>query len=133
MYEIVAGIDKSTDRGRAIAGAITGIPVDVDAVHVTLLHDFADNPEGASVDQVQSVRRARDILEEAGFEVDLAESSGDPANEILDLADEVDADMIVLAGRKRTPTGKVLFGSVTQNVILGTDRSVLVCSGDSDF
>jgi len=132
MYEIVAGIDKSEARGTAIAEAITEIPMDASQVRVTLLHDFEENPEGASVDQVSSVRRAREVLEDAGVEVTLEESSGEPADAILRLADEQDADMIVVAGRKRTPTGKVLFGSVTQSVILGTDRSVLVCSGEKD-
>lgn len=129
MYEIVAGIDESEERGRAIAKTITQTPFDRSKITVTLLHDFSDNPEGASVDQVASVRRAADILEEADIDVELAESSGDPGDEILDLADDLDADQIVVAGRKRTPTGKVLFGSVTQEVILGTDRPVLVCSG----
>ena len=132
MYEIVAGIDKSEARGTAIAEAITEVPMDTSQVRVTLLHDFEENPEGASVDQVASVRRAREVLEDAGVEVALEESSGEPADAILRLADEQDADMIVVAGRKRTPTGKVLFGSVTQSVILGTDRSVLVCSGEKD-
>ncbi|MUV50601.1 universal stress protein [Haloarcula sp. CBA1122] len=132
MYEIVAGIDKSEARGTAIAKAITEVPMDASQVRVTLLHDFEENPEGASVDQVASVRRAREVLEEAGVEVALEESSGEPADAILRLADEQDADMIVVAGRKRTPTGKVLFGSVTQSVILGTDRSVLVCSGEEE-
>ncbi|MFY4813967.1 universal stress protein [Haloarcula sp. AONF1] len=132
MYEIVAGIDKSEARGTAIAEAITEVPMDASQVRVTLLHDFEENPEGASVDQVASVRRAREVLEDAGVEVALEESSGEPADAILRLADEQDADMIVVAGRKRTPTGKVLFGSVTQSVILGTDRSVLVCSGGEE-
>ena len=132
MYEIVAGIDKSEARGTAIAEAITEVPMDTSQVRVTLLHDFEENPEGASVDQVASVRRAREVLGDVGVEVALEESSGEPADAILRLADEQDADMIVVAGRKRTPTGKVLFGSVTQSVILGTDRSVLVCSGEKD-
>ncbi|MBX0324128.1 universal stress protein [Halomicroarcula sp. F13] len=132
MYEIVAGIDTSEARARAQAREITGMPMDHDEVHVTLLHDFQDNPEGASVEQVSSVRRAKNILEEAGVTVSLSESSGDPAAAILEIADERDADLIVVAGRKRTPTGKVLFGSVTQSVILGTNRPVLVCSGEEE-
>lgn len=132
MYEVVAGIDKSEDRARRIAEEIVEIPMDRSEVHVTLLHDFQDNPEGATVEQVASVRRAREILEEAGIEVSLDESSGEPAAAILDIADERDADLIVVAGRKRTPTGKVLFGSVTQSVILDTERPVLVCSGSEE-
>jgi nucleotide-binding universal stress UspA family protein len=131
MYTVVAGVDESIERGQSIATTISGMPIDVSEVTVILLHDFADNPEGASVGQVASVRRASNILEDAGFEVELAESSGDPAEEILSLADEEDADQIVVAGRKRNPTGKVLFGSVTQDVVLGTDRPVLVCGDEA--
>jgi nucleotide-binding universal stress UspA family protein len=133
MYEIVLGVDTEEDRARAQAQAIVDLPGEPEAVHATVLHAFGDNPSGASVHQVGAVRRARDVLEDAGIAVSLAESSGDPATAIVDTAAEIDAAMICVAGRKRTPTGKVLFGSVTQGVILATDRSVLVCSaGSSD-
>lgn len=132
MYNIIAGVDESVPHGIDIAESITNIPLQNDQVHVTLLHDFEDNPEGASVDQVASVRRARDILQEADHTVKLEESSGKPARAILRLADKRDAELIVLSGRKRTPAGKVIFGSVTQSVILDTSRSVLVCGDEGD-
>lgn len=128
MYTIVMAVDQSEARAEAEADAVCDLPRDPSDVHVTVLHDFTNNPSGASVTQVASVRRARDRLEEAGFTVDLAETSGEPAEAIVDTADDLDADMIVLAARKRSPTGKVIFGSVTQAVILDTDRPVLVCS-----
>lgn len=127
MYQIVMAVDKSEARAAAEAEAVCNLPRDPSDVQVTILHDFTNNPSGASVTQVSSVRRAQDRLEEAGIEVELTESSGDPAGAIVDTADELDADMIVLAARKRSPTGKVIFGSVTQTVLLETDRPVLVC------
>jgi nucleotide-binding universal stress UspA family protein len=132
MYQIVMAVDTSEARARAEADAVLELPRDPSDVHVTILHDFTNNPSGASVTQVSAVRRARERLEEGGVEVELAESSGDPAEAILETADDLDADMIVLAARKRSPTGKVIFGSVTQTVILGTDRPVLVCSEQSE-
>jgi nucleotide-binding universal stress UspA family protein len=132
MYEIIAGIDESEERAVAQAESVTGMPMDHEQVHVTILHDFTDNPAGASVHQVASVKRAKEIFEAEGVEVTLEESSGEPAQAILDHAEERDADLIVLAGRKRTPTGKVLFGSVTQSVILGDDRDVLVVDAGED-
>lgn len=132
MYEIVGGIDRSETRAEAVSRAITEMPLEVEDAHVTLLHDFTNNPEGASVTDVGAVRHARELLEDAEFDVTLNESSGDPAEELVVLADDVGADLLVVAGRKRTPTGKVLFGSVTQGVILSTDRPVLVVSDAND-
>lgn len=130
MYEVLLAIDDSESRAVAEATAVADLPIRTDEVRATIMHTFEDNPEGASVSQVRAVRRAESILEDAGFEVALAESSGEPATEINETADEMDADLIVLAGRKKTPAGKVLFGSVTQAVILGTERPVLVCTGE---
>lgn len=131
MYEIVVGIDQDVTRARAQAREITEMPFDPADIHVTLVHDFERNPEAASVTQVASVRRAKEILDDAGIDVSLEGTSGKPANGILEAAEENDANLIVLAGRKRTPAGKVLFGSVTQAVILDSDRSVLVVNAES--
>ncbi|WP_135854839.1 universal stress protein [Halorussus salinus] len=126
MYQILAAIGTDEDRALEQAETILDLPRNGD-VSVTLFHDFADgNPEGASVHQVGAVRRAAERLEEAGIEVGYAESSGDAAETILRTADEMDADLLCLAPRGRTPTGKALFGSVTQQVLLEGDRPVLV-------
>jgi nucleotide-binding universal stress UspA family protein len=50
---------------------------------------------------------------------------GDPASELLRYAREVDARYVVVGGRKRSPVGKAVFGSVTQEVILNADRPVV--------
>ncbi len=128
MYEVILGIDDSERRAIAQAETVADLPNAAETVHATLFHDFTENPTGASVHQMASVRRAKEHLEEAGVAVSLQESSGDPAQEILALAEERDADLVCLAGRKRTPAGKAVFGSVTQEVILNANRPVLVCS-----
>lgn len=127
MKDVLLGIDESVDR--AITQAETVLDLfDTDEIRAYLLHDFVDNPEGASVTQVDAVRRARELFEDAGVSVELREGSGDPAESIIDTADELDADAICVAGRKRSPAGKVLFGSTSQTVILNTERPVLICS-----
>lgn len=50
---------------------------------------------------------------------------GDPATEISGEADRLDVRYIVVGGRKRSPVGKALFGSVAQSVILNSDRPVV--------
>ncbi|WP_128906494.1 universal stress protein [Halorubrum amylolyticum] len=125
MYDVLIGIDNAEDR-RAVAQAeaIADLPTADDAVTAHLCHVFQENPEGASVHQVSAVRRAREVLEAAGISCVHYEASGEPSDELLAAATDIDADSICVSGRKRRPTGKAVFGSVTQDVILGTDRPV---------
>lgn len=130
MFTFVVGVDTDEDRARTQAETIASMPLETDEVTAVLVHSFSENREGGTVEQVKSVRVAQSRLEEAGIEVTPEGYGGNAARAILNVADDYDADQIVVAGRKRTPTGKVLFGSVTQSVILDTERPVLVCSGD---
>jgi nucleotide-binding universal stress UspA family protein len=132
MYEVLLGLDDNDERAIAQARTVSNLPHAADTVRATMLHVFTDNPGGASVTQVGSVRRAREHLEDAGVEVAFAEESGDPADRILGVARDRDVDMIAVAGRRRSPTGKAVFGSVTQSVVLEADRPVVVCHHEDD-
>ena len=128
MYTVVAGIDSDKERARAQAETIAGMPMDTEEIEVVLTHSFEENRSGASVAQVSSVQRAQSVLEDAEIDVILEEAgSDDPAATVLNFADEYDADLVAVAGRKRSPTKKVVFGSVSQEIILNTHRPVLVC------
>ena len=131
MYHVVIGVDDNEERAMACARAVADLPGEASEKRVTVIHSFTDNPSGASASQLASVRHATDFLEEHGVDVEVAESSGDPADQLLEVAEEEDANLIVVAGRKRSPTGKALFGSVTQTVILNANRPVMV-AGDAD-
>ncbi|UHQ98751.1 universal stress protein (plasmid) [Natrinema zhouii] len=126
MYEIVAGIGTNEEWAVEQAKLIIELATSGLTTDVTLLHVFEDNPEGASAHQLESVKAARDQLTDHGVDVDVRESSGDPAQNIVEFARERDRDAICVAGRKRSPSGKVLFGSVTQSVLLESDRPVFV-------
>ncbi|MFQ3284230.1 MAG: nucleotide-binding universal stress UspA family protein [Natronomonas sp.] len=128
MYTVVAGIDSDKERARAQAETIADMPMDTEEIEVVLTHSFEENRSGASVAQVSSVQRAQSVLEDAEIDVILEEAgSDDPAATVLNFADEYDADLVAVAGRKRSPTKKVVFGSVSQEIILNTHRPVLVC------
>lgn len=131
MRDVLVPIDTDHDRAVTEAETVTDL-FDADETVAHLFHDFTENPEGASVSQVGAVKRAADTLEDAGFEVAYHETSGDPAETIIDTAEDLDADAIVVAGRKRSPAGKALFGSVSQSVILGSDHPVIVCGEAAD-
>lgn len=126
MYHVVIGIDEDESHAVRCVDEVLGLPGNADEKRVTLVHSFTDNPSGASATQLAPVRAAADRLAEAGVDYTVTESSGDPAESIISLADDQDADLIVIGGRKRSPAGKALFGSVTQTVILNAGRPVMV-------
>jgi nucleotide-binding universal stress UspA family protein len=49
----------------------------------------------------------------------------DVADQVLAVADEVSASLVVIGLRRRTPVGKLLLGSVAQRILLGADAPVL--------
>ncbi|OVE84080.1 universal stress protein [Natronolimnobius baerhuensis] len=132
MYEILLAIDDSKSRARSQVEAIVDIPVDSSSVRIHVVHVFTDNPSGATIQKLGSAKTVKRALSDHGIDYQLEERSGDPATEIRDYAVTHDVDLICLAGRKRSPAGKALFGSVTQDVILNTERPVLVANeGDA--
>lgn len=86
--------------------------------------DFDDQSEvtpAAVAQRYASIRNLADELDAAGIEH--AEhgslSNGDSeADCIVELGETVDADLIIVGGRKRSPTGKAVFGSTAQEVML---------------
>jgi nucleotide-binding universal stress UspA family protein len=50
---------------------------------------------------------------------------GEVVTELNNEVDRTDARYLVIGGRKRTPVGKALFGSVTQSVLLEADVPVV--------
>ncbi|MFC4437252.1 MULTISPECIES: universal stress protein [Natrialbaceae] len=128
MYRVLVALDTDRSRAMAQAAMVKSLPAATEAVSAILAHVFQENPEGQSTPQLEGVRHAADAFDEGGVDYEYYETSGDPASEIIRAADERDVDLICLSGRKRTPTGKVIFGSVTQSVILGTDRPVVTVS-----
>lgn len=129
MYDIIVGVDTEIERARVQAEAIADLPGH-DGIHAILIHVFES--EGGDIESIDAVTEARELLEEAGIEVTAEGISGDTAMALLDAAARYDADSICVAGRKRSPAGKAIFGSITQDVIMSADRPTLVCSVDAE-
>lgn len=129
-------VDENENRALAQAEFVAGLPKAPEAVEVSILYVFheATPPElpaelggfEASIRRVASIRVARQYLEDEDISVELLEASGEPSDSILAEAEKDESDMIVLGGRKRSPTGKLLFGSVAQTVSRNTDVPVVL-------
>lgn len=81
----------------------------------------------ASADQLEEVRRTlAGALPGGDHAVQVRQVvAQDVAEAVLAVAEEVDANLVVLGIRHRTPVGKLLMGSVAQRVILDAACPVL--------
>ena len=84
---------------------------------------FVDN-KIANDEQLAALRQR---LAGQGVEHEVAQSVGrlEPADAILEAAEELSAKLIVLGIRRRTPVGKLLMGSTAQRVLLQATCPVL--------
>lgn len=139
---LVAAVDDS-DRASTVLSRAATLAADLDEplaiLHVLRRSELVDvlekDVEGqAFTDNYEVQRVGEDIVERAAAEpeavhdpddVEVDIRVGDPADEITTYADEVGARYVVVGGRRRSPAGKALFGSVTQQVMLGASVPVL--------
>jgi|AntRauMinimDraft_4_1070384.scaffolds.fasta_scaffold00090_6 nucleotide-binding universal stress UspA family protein len=136
MYRILLPVDNEADRARDQAAFVADLPAAADDVSVVVTHTLTDEEADAPgdqrrVDQVETVKLVRDYLGERGIAVELAEARHPPADGILEIAAEFDVDHIAMGSRKRSPAGKVVFGSVAQQVLLEADVPVTVVAFDT--
>jgi nucleotide-binding universal stress UspA family protein len=86
-------------------------------------------------DEAEFEYRGRDAVERVakmarhhGIDVETAVESGDPAERIVDYADEIDADLIVLGTHGRSGVKRRLIGSVAENVVRQAKPPVMTVS-----
>ncbi len=135
---IVAAVDRSKKAGKVVQEAkILGeaFDDDVHVIHVLSRSSFVElertsvEERGTPVDMDRVRNIAREIASEAaegvGGSVETVGLMGDASERILEYADEHDARYVVVGTRKRSPTGKAVFGSVSQSVLLNSDVPVV--------
>lgn len=78
-----------------------------------------------------TVRELGDRLDEAGVEFTVGGAVGDHGDSIVGLAEEANADLVIVGGRRRSPAGKAVFGSTAQKVMLSAPCPVTFVRADT--
>lgn len=138
MYRVLLPVDTSEERASNAASAITNLPAAGKEVAVTVVNVFEefDAIDGGGrvksedlfedYERPASVDVVGELLEESGIEWTFRPEHGEPAETIIEVAGEEEVDVITMSGGDQSPVGKVLFGSVTQGVLLNADRPVTI-------
>ena len=134
MYRVLLPVDENLDRAEKQANYITELPCASDQIEVVVAHTMTGEerevPDAMQrVDRCQSVRRAKEMLEDAGVAVDTRELSSPPDEGILSFVQNSEVDEIVMGGRKRSATEKALLGSTTQTILLNVSIPVTATGG----
>ncbi len=125
-------VSEDDDRLDVLASSVIDVAVPADAP-VVVVRAFTDEEFddvrsrlefAADVDadtvaaRHTAIRTVVDRLEGAGVDVEIRGVVGDRGEAIVDLAEGIDADRVVVGGRRRSPAGKAMFGSTPQSVLL---------------
>lgn len=78
----------------------------------------------------KTTRSISEILDEAGINYKIQGAVGSHGEEIIRLAAENESGLVVVGGRKRSPTGKAVFGSTAQKVMLSAPCPVTFVRGE---
>ena len=123
---IVVGYVPKPEGRAALLAAVEEAKLRNEPLHVvnTSRGDAYVDSSYASEDEFSEVRRQ---LEESGveFEIDHRISGNEGAEDVVSAARHVSASLVVIGLRRRTPTGKLLFGSDAQRILLDAPGRVL--------
>lgn len=139
---VVEGSEAAKDLVREAGELTAAVGAELVLVHVTDEDEYDERREelesiprretqysiGQALDGAEQFAEdiGREVLDDLDVEYQAVGRVGDVREEILTVAEEFDCDHVFIAGRKRSPTGKAMFGDATQQVILDFDGPVTV-------
>lgn len=79
-----------------------------------------------------TIRSISRVIGEKGIDHEIQGAIGPHADEIVRLATDTESDLVIVGGSRRSPTGKAIFGSTAQQVILAAPCPVTLVRSDLD-
>ena len=125
-------VRQATELAKAVGARIELVSAFEPVGNQRLREERQQVPEDMSwmVNQREDVdatlRAAADKIKDAGVEVETYARQGDPADAILDVAEEKDADLIVVGNKGMSGAKRFLLGSVPNKVSHHAPCSVMI-------
>jgi nucleotide-binding universal stress UspA family protein len=123
-------VDRDSDRATAQVDYLLDSPMAPEDLVVRMLYvlprEDAEIEDEENFEGNEAAIEAANRLEGAGAKVARRMDTGSVARAILDHADDIDADQIVMSGRKRSGVSDVLLGSTATDVIQSSKRPVVM-------
>jgi nucleotide-binding universal stress UspA family protein len=140
---IVVAADRSDHAAEVVreAEALAALTVEpLRVVHVLTRGEFLDLQRASTedtgkpveIDRVRALakREAQEAIDAADAEnAEAVGLMGKPGESVAQYADDHDARYVVAGYRRRSPAGKVVFGSVAQQILRESSTPVLMIGG----
>lgn len=133
--KIVAGFLRSPEGRAALSRALD--ETKLRGGQLLVVHSMRGG-ERDELEQVLSYReefeQLEKRLEDADIDYRLVEYArgNSPAEDLLQVADDEEADLLVIGIRHRSPVGKLVLGSNAQDILLNARCPVLAVKADHD-
>lgn len=133
MGTVVVGFVPKPEGEAALTSAIAEATLRSAKVVVVNSHrGGSEFDQEASAKAEAEMDRIRGRLAEAGIEHEVRQlvRGFEPAEDLISIAEAVDAELIVIGLRRRSPVGKLILGSNAQRILLDAKCPVLAVKAD---
>lgn len=133
--DIVVGFIRTKPGRAALERAIA--EARLRKARLVVVHSAKGGPS-EDVEEVVAYREELEEIEERlrgeGVDHEVKEliRGNSPADDLVEVAREADAEMIVIGIRRRSPVGKMILGSNAQEILLDADCPVLAVKATED-
>ena len=128
-YDETDGSKRALERAAELAttfGAKVSVTSVVPLVHTTVRGSGPIDPTDTPQMHREELAHAKAYLEQQGLDAELIAASGDPASAIVKIADDVEADLVIVGTREPTLVDRIMRHSVSQQVARQVHRDLLI-------
>ncbi|NLI62504.1 MAG: universal stress protein [Methanosarcinaceae archaeon] len=119
-------VDYAVDISKMSGAKLHGIYVtDISTISPTST-EWVLVSENLKAESDEALSYIRKKAEESNVEVELVNTEGNPANEVIKYAKNIKADMIVVGAAGKKAVERLLLGSVSEKIVRNSEIPVLV-------